>query len=157
MTEQFNFDVYLGYAGYALVGAFVDSVIVTGLLLLLGMLVSPNWGAGARRVVLIVPLAVVTIWAVAGQVYFVFRESPPSWMEWILVRMPYHQTEAMIVLWVLVISSTIFPIYFILRGNRLKTWILAFTDRLGVLAGFYLVLDGLALIWVIFRLATGEA
>lgn len=156
VLEQFSFDVYLGYAGYALVGALLESVILAGVLFLLGILVSPNWGADTRKVVLIVSLGVVTLWAVAGQVYFLLLESPPGWMAWILLRMPYHRNEAMIALWGLVISSAVLPIFFVLKGSRLKTRILAFTDRLMVLARFYLALDGLALIWVIFRLATAE-
>ena len=153
---QHSLDDFVGYAGYALLAAFFESLVVTGLLLLLGLLISDKWGPDKRLAIFMIALFSVSLWALAGQVFFILRESPPGWLAWFLLRLPYHRMEAMIVLWLLVIASIAVPVCYILRGKMLVRSLLTIADRLAVLASFYLVLDGFGFLLIVYRLVRGQ-
>lgn len=155
-VEQHGLDTFLGYVGYALLAAFVESLVVTGLLFILSLLISRKWMPDKRMAVLMIALFSVSLWAIASQVFFLLRESPPDWLAWILLRLPFHRTEAMVILWALVIASIAAPVFFILKGSKLEHGLLALFDRLAVLAGFYLVLDGFGLLMIVYRLIRGQ-
>ncbi len=156
VVEQHSLDTYIGYVDYALLAALIESLVVAGLFYILGLLVSRKWMYDKRLAVLVAALIAVSVWAIIGQVFFLLRESPPGWLAWILLRLPFHRTEALLFLWVLVIASIALPVFFILRGSKLEPTLLALLDRLTVLAGFYLVLDGFALLLVVYRLIRGQ-
>jgi hypothetical protein len=155
VVPDFGLRTYIGYVGYSLVAAFLESLIITVPVFLLGFLISHKWGHGKRLASQVLVLIVVTFWVVAGQVYFILHETPPEWFNWILLRLPFHRELALATLWGLITASIAVPLRFVLLGEKLSAALLTALDRLSVLAIFYLALDAASLLLVSARLIRG--
>lgn len=155
VLRDFNFGIFLGYVGFALTFAFFESLVVLAALLLIGLTISRKWSPAQVTALHFVALAVISIWAVANQVFFILLENPFTWFEWILLRLPNRQTLAYNLLVFLVVSSAVVPIALVLRWEHIAAALSRTVDRLAVLAYFYLGLDVIGLLIVIVRLIRG--
>jgi hypothetical protein len=155
VLRDFNFGIYLGYVGFALTSAFLESLVVVAALLLIGLTISRKWSPAQVIALHFVALAAISIWAAANQVFFILLENPPAWFDWILLRLPYRQTLAYNLLVFLVVSSAVLPVALVLRRERVAAALSRTVDRLTVLAYFYLGLDVIGLFIVIIRLIRG--
>lgn len=155
VLRDFNFSIYLGYIGYALVAAFLESLVAAAALLLIGLTISRKWSPAQVIALHLVVLTVLSLWAAANQVFFLLLENPPAWFSWILLRLPYRQTLAYNLLVFLVFSSVVVPVFLVLRRERIAAAFTRAADRLTVLSSFYLGLDVIGLLIVAVRLIRG--
>ena len=155
ILRDFNFGIYLGHVGFALIAAFLESLVAVAGLLLIGLTISRKWSPAQVTALHFVVLLVLSLWAAANQVFFILLEAPPAWFEWILLRLPFRQTLAYNLLVFLVVSSTVVPVFLVLRWERVAAALTRTVDRLTVLAYFYLGLDVIGLIIVVIRLIRG--
>ncbi|HEJ83563.1 MAG TPA: hypothetical protein ENO25_03245 [Desulfobacteraceae bacterium] len=156
VVEDFSLDIYLGYVGYALVTAFVESLIAAVALLLAGLLISKKWPESKRIVLHGVVLLSVSLWAAGNQIFFLLLEEPPVWFSWFMLRVPYHQTLVYYSLVGMVVASVGLPVFLVLRFQKVENALVQLFDRLTVLAVFYLGLDLLGFLFVAYRLIKGD-
>lgn len=151
ITERTKPGDAVGVGAYGLVAAFFDSL---GIFLggaLLGLLVSPKWGAHARLTLAGSLVWVVTGWALALQVYGYFGAPFPSRLIGWLGGLSQPVLFLYGVEWILVGVSVLLPVYFLLRSERLRRWVAGFFERVSLLMIFYLLLDATGLIIVVLR------
>ena len=156
VVEDFSLDIYLGYVGYALVIAFVESLIAAVALLLVGLLISKKWPESKRIVLHGVVLLSVSLWAAGNQIFFLLLEEPPVWFSWFMLRVPYHQSLVYYSLVGMVVASVGLPVFLVLRFQKVENALVQLVDRLTVLAVFYLGLDLLGFLFVAYRLIKGD-
>jgi hypothetical protein len=151
MTARTNFWDALGVAGYALVFAFVESLVLFLVIALLGFLVSTAWDQNKRVALLSVLILIASLWAALGQLYFLIQYQPPVW----LLSLAAHNGHPIRVLYgiaILLVTPTLaLPAWFMLRSEGFLKGFNSLAERLSLLAGFYLFFDLLGLIYVIVR------
>jgi hypothetical protein len=156
VVEDFSFDIYLGYTGYALVAAFAESLIVAAALLLAGLLISSKWSQSKRLALSAVILFSVSLAAAGNQIFFLLLEDPPVWFSWFMLRVPYHQALVYYSLVGVVVASVVLPVFLVLRSQKVEHALNQLIDRLAVLAVFYLGLDVLGMLFVAYRVIKGD-
>ncbi len=141
----------VGVTSYGLVFAFVESLVLFGLMVLLGYVVSGKWEPERRVAVLAVLALMASLWAMVGQLYFLIGTGFPGWVIELLIRSG-HPLRAMQAGAVGLVTLTVLaPVLLVLRSKRAFGIMQALIDRLSVLTMFYLVLDVIGLAIVIAR------
>lgn len=151
LTERTNAWDAVGVTSYGLVFAFMESLILFGVMVLLGYAVSGKWDP-ERRVALLALLALLaSLWAIVGQLYFLIGTGLPGWLIGLLIwtRHPLRAMQAGAL--GLVSLTVLVPVMLVLRSKRVFDFMRGLIDRLSVLTMFYLVLDVIGLVIVIVR------
>ena len=151
VTERTDAWDAVGVGSYGLMIAFVESLSVFLVLLLLGFLISKKWKEVQRVSLLAHIVLIVSFWEIIGQLYFLREYSfPYQFIEFVAgfshpVRILYGSV-------LLVASPTIvIPAFFALRTNKFAAIITAIMERLSLLVVLYLFLDVAGIIIVIIR------
>jgi hypothetical protein len=151
LTDRTNAWDAVGVVSYGLVFAFLESLVLWAVALLLGYLVARSWEPARRVALLTVLTLVLSLWAMLDQLYFLVGTGFPGWLIGLLVKSGHP-------LWIiygsllgLVGLSVLLPTWLILRSERANKWVRGMIDRLSVLTAFYLVLDAIGLVIVIAR------
>src|SRR5512141_2477039 len=80
LTDRTNAWDAVGVTSYGLVFAFVESLVLFALMVLLGYVVSGRWQP-ERRVALLSLLALLaSLWAMIGQLFFLIGPTLPGWL-----------------------------------------------------------------------------
>lgn len=151
VAERTNMWDAVGVASYGLLYAFMESVIVFLVTILLGFLVSRRWDEKRRIVLLSTMVFIASLWAIIGSLYFIFNVSPPGMIVDFLIQSGHPLRYLYTGLLVMVSITFMVPIYFILKSEKTCQSFWSLTGRLALLAGFYLFLDLVGLIIVIIR------
>jgi hypothetical protein len=154
VAERTNsFDV-IGYGSYALVVAFGETVFVFLIALLLSFITPRNWN-GKKVVAVLGSLSfILAIWIILHQLFYLIPKSQMDYFYAVFYYHPYLEPFAylMVVLLVgAVIASFLYPVLSIARHEKVELSISAFFERLAVLSAFYIFLDVLGLLMVIYR------
>jgi hypothetical protein len=141
----------IGVLAYALVFAFVESLVVFLVAVLLGFLLPRQWVEGKRIALLSVLVLVTSFWAMLGQLYFLWNLSIPAGA----IQFLAHNAHPLRVLYggllILVAPTVLVPTYLVLRSEGATRFILGVVDRLSLLASLYLLLDAASLVLVVIR------
>lgn len=141
----------VGVLSYGLVFAFVESLVVFGVAVLLGYLVSEHWGPQWRVGLLTVLVLVLSLWAIAEQLYFLLDLRVPK----ALIEFLMHTAHPFRVLNVgvvgLVSATFLVPTVLLLRSGKAVRLVEGMIERLSLLTMFYLVFDVAALVIVLIR------
>lgn len=141
----------IGVLCYGLLFALGESLIVFVFAALLGLLVSDRWEAERRTSVLALAVLVLSLWAMAGQLFFLTDYHVPGNVIDFLVRAG-HPVRTMYLILVPVVGATFLaPTLLVLRSGRAQGIANGAIQRLSLLAMLYLVLDALALVVVVVR------
>lgn len=151
MTARTNFWDALGVAGYAMLFAFVESLILFLIMSLLGFLVSTVWEQNRRVALLSLLILIASLWGVLGQLYFLTQYQPPVWFLSLLAQNGHPIRVLYSIAIVLVVPTLALPTWFMLRSDGFLKGFNSLTERLSLLAGFYLFFDVLGLVYVIIR------
>lgn len=146
-------DVY-GYVSYALVVAFVESVFVFLVILLLSLLTPKRW-KGNQLITQLGSLSLaVSFWTIMNQVYYLYDETHPGFVVSKIASLNHPVGISYIIFALLimfVIASFILPMYLINRSEKIKNVVATIFDRIAILSSLYLFLDVIGLINIIFR------
>ena len=141
----------LGFAGYILVVALLESVLLFGFVSVLTFLFPKSW-QGKTPFLVAVSLGLVTaLWAVGDEVFFLLTEISPPWFEWLRLRMHYRQRMLYPILWLVVILSAALPVVMIPRFGRVRAILDALAEKLILLAPLYLLFDLVGIGFMIAR------
>lgn len=151
MAERTNFGDALGVAAYAMLFAFIESLLLFIVMALLGFLVSTRWDQERRVALLTVLFLIASLWSMLSQLYFLANLQAPDWFLSILAQNG-HPVRVLYALAFVVIAPTVaFPAWLILRSEKAVKSIHALIERLSLLSAFYLFFDVLGLVFVIVR------
>jgi len=143
-----------GTLSYGLLFAFIESIFVFLVIVLLGFLVSSKWDEAHRVAVLSMLVMIATLWEIYGQASSIWGfQLRGQILEFIL-----HFQHPIRFLFLLVgimcagiISTILVPAFLVLRSKGFFDFIQTTIKRIEILTEFYLVMDVLALIIVVVR------
>lgn len=152
VAERTNLWDALGVLSYGMVFAFVESLVVTLAAFLLGFLISRRYWDQDRRIVLLGTLAViVALWAIAGQLYFLWELNLPSSLLGFLAGTGHPVRLLYAAGLVLVTPTILVPTYLLLKSDRAYRVVRDLSGRLATLSGLYLLLDAACLVILFLR------
>ena len=141
VTERTDSWDAVGVMAYGLIFALVESVVIFFAFAILGLLISKKWGEKRRIALLSILVTIVSLWAIAGHIYF-FRESsmPPQVIAFFVgfdhpLRVLYSVTL------LIVVPTILIPTYFVLASDKFFRFVEASIERLSTLMILYLVVD----------------
>ena len=151
VAERTNTWDAVGVAAYGLLFAFVESVFVFAIVVLLGFMLPKQWDETKRIACLSLLIFIVALWAILGQLHFLLGVSIPPAIIRFFAASGHPLRWLYASLFVLVSSTVILPIYIFIRSDRFYHSIFSFVERIAVLSAMYLVFDGISLIIIITR------
>lgn len=141
----------VGVISYGLVFAFIESVIICFIGILLGLFISKKWDEKIRIALLSILIIIPSLWSMFNQYYFLQSLSPPL----ALVKFAIQTGRPLLTLYLiflfLVGCSIVIPVFFILRSHKVQKIVLEIIDRLSFLMAVYLILDVFALLVIFIR------
>jgi hypothetical protein len=151
LTDRTNAWDAVGVLCYGLLFAFIESVIVFVIAALLGLLSPRRWAPDRRVGVLSILVLVLSLWAMAAQLFFLADFQLPGGILAFLVQSQHPLRVIYTVLPAFVGASFLVPVVLVARSQRGARVMSAIIDRLGLLSTFYLVFDAAALVIVVIR------
>ncbi len=151
VTERTNSWDAVGVLSYGLLFAFIESLAVFLVTVLLGFLISKKWHEDRRNALLGNLVLTTSLWAIAGYLYFMLQVSIPGETIGFLASLAHPLRFLYAVSLVLVGLTVTLPTYFILRSDKFLGFIKGLFERLSLLTLFYLFFDVVGLVIVIVR------
>lgn len=151
IAERTNAWDAVGVAAYGMVFAFIESVFVFIIVVLLGFLLPKQWDERKRLAFLSLLVFIVALWAILGQLFFMLGLSVPAPIIHFLSASSHPLRLLYAGLVSLVSLTLIVSAYLIIRSDRVWRSVYNLMDRLAVLSAIYLVFDGISLIIIIIR------
>ena len=151
VTERTNSWDAVGVLSYGLIFAFIESVAVFLVTVLLGFLISKKWGEDRRIALLGTLVLVASLWAMTSYLYFMLQVAIPAETIAFLTSLA-HPLRLLYAVSLAPAGITVaLPTYLVLRSEKFMQGVKAFFERLSVLTLFYLFFDFVGLIIVIVR------
>lgn len=151
ITERTNAWDAIGVGAYGMIYAFIESVVIFMILVLLGFLLPKKWSEGKRISLLSVLYLITAGWAILGQVYFLINFHLPDPFFWFLVRSGHPLRIMYPALLALAGISALIPAIWIVRTEKATKIVEGILDRLTILSMFYLIFDLFALVIILIR------
>ena len=151
VTDRTNAWDAVGVFSYGLVFALVESLVVFLLASLLGFLVSARWNREWRVMLLTVLVLMLSLWAIAEQLFFLLPVRLPASIIGLLVQSGHPLRTLYLGVIVFVSLTIVFPVVLVLRSEKAVRFLRAAVDRLSLLAVFYLLFDAIGLVIVVIR------
>lgn len=151
VSERTNAWDAIGVLSYGMVFAFVESLAVTLAAVLLGFLISRQWEQGRRIALLSTLVLIAALWAMAGQLYFLWGISIPGTILGFLAGTGHPVRILYAVGLALVTPTVLIPAYLVLESDRVFQAVQEFSGRLALLAGLYLLIDAVCLVILVAR------
>jgi hypothetical protein len=151
VAERSNAWDAVGVAAYGMIFAFVESLIVFLAVVLLGFLVPRQWEEGRRVALLSVLVLIAAVWAMADQLFFLLNISLPRPAIQLLAQSNHPLRVLYAAGLALVAPTVLLPVYLVWRSNRAVRFVRELTERLSLLAMFYLLFDAAGLVIVVIR------
>jgi len=151
VSERTNSWDAVGVLSYGLIFAFIESVTVFLVTVLLGLLVSKKWEENRRNALLGNLVLITSLWAIASYLYFVLQVSIPGQAIDFFINLK-HPLRFLYLTSIPLIGATVaLPTYFILRSDKYLQFVRGLFERLNLLTQFYLFFDFIGLVIVIIR------
>jgi hypothetical protein len=141
----------IGFSAYVLVFTLIESFVLFGLILLLGVLISKKWSKDQRLVSLSLVAVILSTWSILEQIILVLlfdRITRALAGFTFLAASPWI---GFTILGVVITISFALPVFLALRSPKFTQGLLTVFDRISLLSGFYLVFDALAIVILIVR------
>ena len=141
----------VGNMSYGMIYAFLESLILFGILAALGLFIPRHWEVNRRVAFLMLLLFVTVIWAMISQLLYLWD----IWLPPFLIRFIVSTGRPLVTLYfitlALVIPTVSLPVWFFLRFPKALPSLLDIMDRLSTLSVLYLFFDVVGLVVVIIR------
>jgi hypothetical protein len=151
LNERTNVWDAVAVGAYGLVTAFIESIFVFLILVLIGFILPRGWQGQKRLAILSATGWIVGLFAVAGQLYFLLGNPFPEY----LINILAASGHPLRFLYLAVIFATllvIIPVYTaILKSDGVLGWFTGVADRVATLMAFYLFFDFFSLVIVVIR------
>ncbi|MEN8241629.1 MAG: hypothetical protein ABFS17_06890 [Chloroflexota bacterium] len=141
----------VGFSAYVLSYTLVESLVLFGGILLLGLLISKNWSTDQRLVSLGLVATVLASWSIIEQIILVLLHEQMTRAFSSFALLGASPWLGMALLGLLVTFSFALPVFLALRSEKFSSAMLSIFDRLSLLSGMYLFFDFAAIIILIVR------
>jgi hypothetical protein len=142
---------FLGFSGYTLGFAIIESLIFFAFMFALTYLFPRSWEGKTSFAVATTLSLVLASWGIANQLFFLLTDLSPAWFEWLRLRVHYRQNLLYPLLWIVLILSAAIPTIALPRWKPGRQIVLSLAEKLSMLAPLYLLLDMVGIGAVIFR------
>lgn len=151
VAERTNAWDAVGVAAYGMIFAFVESVLVFLVLVLLGFLTPRQWEVNRRVAFLSLLLLLTTLWGMVSQLFFIWNINLSDGTIRFLAESGHPLRYLYMGSFAIVIPSIVLPVYFFLRSQKMFLFLQELMDRLSLLTVFYLFFDVVGLVIIIVR------
>jgi len=150
LTDRTNLWDAIGVASYGMIFAFIESVLVFLVLVLLGFVI-PRWDSDRRIAFLALLILITATWGMIAQLLFIWNVSLPAWAIQYL-RTSNHPLRMLYAGALAVVTPTVvLPVYLFIRSKKAVALMHNITERIALLTMFYLCFDLVGLIIIIIR------
>jgi len=144
----------LGFMGYAMFYTLIESALLFGFIALLSLLLPRTWKKSMRFVTLSLLAFVLAGWSIIEQLILIIfygrlRQLGAVW-PWLS-----NTSAPMWIAAALVTLSAVVPLLILHGRSKLQSGVEAVLERLTILSGLYLFLDGAGLIVILIRNLAG--
>jgi hypothetical protein len=151
LTERTNAWDAMGVMSYGLILALFESLVVFAVFLLLGLLVPRRWAEDRRIALLSILALVLSLWSIAGQLYFLMGLYPSGQLVGWLAGTSHPLRILYLAVLAVVAPSLLVPAYLIMRSERAPQAVHGLIERISLLTMVYLFLDAAGLVVVLVR------
>ena len=141
----------IGLLSYSSVFALLESAGVFLILVIIGFFISSRFTSEMRVALLGTSFLITVFWAIAGQVYSLFRYPLPGWM----IEFLRQSNHPLRILWgtvfLLVTISAILPLVLIIRRNKFNNILMDMFDRISTVSFLYLFFDLASIVIITIR------
>lgn len=151
LTERTNLWDAIGVASYALLFAFVESVLVFLVVVLLGLVIPKHWHSDRRITFLALLILITSAWGMLSQLLFLWNVSLPAPAIQFL-RNSDHPLRILYAGSLAIVSSTVLLLVFLFIRSKTSVALMKnIMERVSLLTTFYLLFDLLGLLIVVIR------
>jgi hypothetical protein len=151
LWERTNLFDAIGSLSYGLVFAFLESLLVFGITVLAGYLISNRWNEEKRIILLGTFVWVLALWSIFFQVANLQEWNLSAGMLTMIAGSGHPLRNLYILALLIVLPSVIVPSGLILFSEKFFQFLMDLQDRLSLLTMAYLFFDAFALCIVIYR------
>jgi len=151
LTERTNVQDAIGVVSYGLLFALIESILIFLVLVLIGLITPWRWEPERRITFLAFLVLITSMWAMIGQLLFLWNVSIPDAAIEFLRRSDHPVRITYAVCLMVVTPTVLLPAFSLLRTNKAVTVMQNLMERLSLLSMFYLVFDLLGVIIIVFR------
>ena len=138
-------------ASYGMVFAFVESMLIFLIAILLGFLVPKYWDYQHRTALLSILVIITALWAMVDQLFALLNVSLPGGLLYFIAQQGHPLRVLYIIALLLVAPTVLIPTYLILKSDKVFKMVRGLIGRFTLLAAFYLLFDVIGLIIVVIR------
>ncbi len=151
LTERTNLWDAIGVVSYGLLFAFVESVMIFLVLVLIGIVIPLHWSSDRRVAFLGLLILLVSIWGIISQLLFLWNVFLPSGA----IQFLRSSSHALRILYAaslaVVIPTILLPVYLFVRSKRSVAVMRDLMERFSLLTMLYLFFDAVGFVIVIIR------
>jgi hypothetical protein len=151
LTERTNVQDAIGVVSYGMLFALIESILIFLVLVLIGLITPWRWEPERRITFLAFLVLITSMWAMIGQLLFLWNVSIPDAAIEFLRRSDHPLRITYAVCLMVVTPTVLLPAFSLLRTNKAVTTMQNLMERLSLLSMFYLVFDLLGVIIIVFR------
>lgn len=141
----------IGNISYALIFAFFESLVIFGILVLVGLVTPRQWETNKRIAFLTLLLLITVIWGMVSQLLYLWD----IWLPWPMMTLIASTGRPLFMLYIIslaiVAPTVVLPVFIFLRSKKAAPNLLDLMDRLSILSVLYLFFDVIGLVVVIIR------
>jgi hypothetical protein len=151
LTERTNLWDAIGVVSYGMLFALAESTVIFLLVALIGLITPPGWRSDRRITFLGLLILLVSLWAIIGQLLFLWNVSLPGQV----VQFLRHSNHPLRILYLLclavVVPTILLPVYLFIRSKKSVAVMQDLMERFSLLTTFYLFFDAVGFVIVILR------
>jgi hypothetical protein len=151
LIDRTNLWDAIGNLSYGMVYAFFESLVIFGILALIGLFTPARWEVNRRVAFLTVSLWTISIWAMISQLLYVWN----IWLPVSLLDFIRSTGRPLVMLYLislaLIVPTVSLPVLAISWSQKASASALDLMDRFSLLSSFYLFLDVLGLVIILIR------
>jgi hypothetical protein len=151
LTERTNLWDAIGVVSYGMLFAFIESILVFLVVVLIGLVIPKQWHSDRRIAFLALLILITSAWAMMSQLLFLWNVSLPAPAVQFL-RNSDHPLRILYGGALAIVASTVLLLVFLfIKSKNSVAFMQNIMERVSLLTMFYLLFDVLGLIIVVIR------
>lgn len=151
VSQRTNIWDAFGVSAYGLLIALAESLFVLGVILVLNILVPPQWEEKRRIALLFVIILLAALWSIGDQLCFMLGIPFPAPLVDLVAGISHPVRVLYAFYFLLATLSVALPVWWVSRSKKVQAVVQAAIERLSPLSAFYLLFDVVALVIVVVR------
>ena len=151
LTERTNLWDAIGVASYGMLFAFIESIVLFLVVVLLGLVIPKQWHSDRRITFLALLILITSAWGMLSQLLFLWNVSlPPTAIQFL--RSSHHPLRVLYAGSLAIVTSTVLLLVFLFVKLRTSVAFMQnIMERISLITMLYLLFDLLGLVIVLIR------